>query len=251
VNVNDLTGVEFSGRVTAIDSVVDESTGNVQAQATLANPDGKLATRHVSCRPSRRRRDEHAPCRCPHPRFSYAPSATPCSWSPICQDPSGKPYRGAGSSFGESRARARRSDLHSVRREGGPMKSSGPSVQATNGAAVQINNTVRPGNSRSPKPRTADEIHDLFVKRPVLALSSPRLLIAGLAVDPRAQRGQYPRSDIAVVTVTTAYVGANADPCAASLRTPLERVIASADGIDYMESSSAQGLSTIHGAPET
>src|SRR5215510_337463 len=42
VTVNDLAGVEFSGRVTAIDSIVDESTRNVQAQATLANPDGKL-----------------------------------------------------------------------------------------------------------------------------------------------------------------------------------------------------------------
>ena len=56
---------------------------------------------------------------------------------------------------------------------------------------------------------------------------------------------QYPRSDIAVVQVTTVYVGANADLVRGFITTPLERVIASADGIDYMESSSAQGLSTI------
>ena len=56
---------------------------------------------------------------------------------------------------------------------------------------------------------------------------------------------QYPRSDIAVVRVTTAYVGASADLVRGFITTPLERVIASADGIDYMESSSAQGLSTI------
>ena len=56
---------------------------------------------------------------------------------------------------------------------------------------------------------------------------------------------QYPRSDIAVVQVTTSYVGANADLVRGFITTPLERVIASADGIDYMESSSAQGLSTI------
>src|SRR5436309_12981945 len=42
VTVADQTGVEFTGRVTALDSVVDESTRNVQAQATLANPDGRL-----------------------------------------------------------------------------------------------------------------------------------------------------------------------------------------------------------------
>jgi len=48
-----------------------------------------------------------------------------------------------------------------------------------------------------------------------------------------------------VVTVSTVYVGANADLVRGFITTPLERVIASADGIDYMESTSAQGLSTI------
>ena len=56
---------------------------------------------------------------------------------------------------------------------------------------------------------------------------------------------QYPRSDIAVVRISTVYVGANADLVRGFITTPLERVIASADGIDYMESSSAQSLSTI------
>ena len=56
---------------------------------------------------------------------------------------------------------------------------------------------------------------------------------------------QYPRSDIAIVQVSTVYVGANADLVRGFITTPLERVIASADGIDYMESSSAQGISTI------
>src|SRR5207237_1978074 len=56
---------------------------------------------------------------------------------------------------------------------------------------------------------------------------------------------QYPRSDIAIVRVTTVYVGANANLVRGFITTPLERVIASADGIDYIESSSAQGASTI------
>ena len=56
---------------------------------------------------------------------------------------------------------------------------------------------------------------------------------------------QYPRSDIAIVTIRTIYVGANADLVRGFITTPLERVIASADGIDYIESPSAQGLSTI------
>jgi multidrug efflux pump len=87
---------------------------------------------------------------------------------------------------------------------------------------------------------------DLFIKRPVLAIVvNLVILIAGLQSIRALSVRQYPRSDIAVVRVTTAYVGANADLVRGFITTPLERVIASADGIDYMESSSAQGLSTI------
>jgi multidrug efflux pump len=87
---------------------------------------------------------------------------------------------------------------------------------------------------------------DLFVKRPVLAIVvNLVILIAGLQSIRALSVRQYPRSDIAVVNVTTAYVGANADLVRGFITTPLERVIASADGIDYMESTSAQGLSTI------
>ena len=87
---------------------------------------------------------------------------------------------------------------------------------------------------------------DLFVKRPVLAVVvNLVILIAGLQSIRSLSVRQYPRSDIAVVRVTTAYVGASADLVRGFITTPLERVIASADGIDYMESSSAQGLSSI------
>jgi multidrug efflux pump len=87
---------------------------------------------------------------------------------------------------------------------------------------------------------------DLFVKRPVLAIVvNLVILIAGLQSIRALSVRQYPRSDIAVVKVSTVYTGANADLVRGFITTPLERVIASADGIDYMESSSAQGLSTI------
>ncbi|HEY7285308.1 MAG TPA: efflux RND transporter permease subunit [Vicinamibacterales bacterium] len=87
---------------------------------------------------------------------------------------------------------------------------------------------------------------DIFVKRPVLAIVvNLVILIAGIQSIRALSVRQYPRSDIAVVTVSTAYVGANADLVRGFITTPLERVIASADGIDYMESSSAQALSTI------
>jgi multidrug efflux pump len=87
---------------------------------------------------------------------------------------------------------------------------------------------------------------DLFVKRPVLAIVvNLVILIAGVQALRSLSVRQYPRTDIAVVKVTTAYVGANADLVRGFITTPLERVIASADGIDYVESSSAQGVSTI------
>jgi multidrug efflux pump len=87
---------------------------------------------------------------------------------------------------------------------------------------------------------------DLFVKRPVLAVVvNLVILIAGLQSIRALSVRQYPRSDIAVIKVSTVYVGANPDLVRGFITTPLERVIASADGIDYVESSSAQGLSTI------
>jgi multidrug efflux pump len=90
------------------------------------------------------------------------------------------------------------------------------------------------------------KLTDLFVKRPVLAIVvNLVILIAGLQSVRSLSVRQYPRSDIAIVTVTTVYTGANANLVRGFITTPLERVIASADGIDYVESSSAQGASTI------
>ncbi len=90
------------------------------------------------------------------------------------------------------------------------------------------------------------KITDLFIKRPVLAICvNLVILIAGLQAIRSLSVRQYPRSDIAEVQVSTIYVGANADLVRGFITTPLERVIASADGIDYLESSSTQGLSTI------
>ncbi|HKI05791.1 MAG TPA: efflux RND transporter permease subunit [Thermoanaerobaculia bacterium] len=90
------------------------------------------------------------------------------------------------------------------------------------------------------------KITDLFIRRPVLAVVVNLLiLIAGLQSIRSLTVRQYPRSDVAVVNVITAYVGANADLVRGFITTPLERTIASADGIDFLESTSAQGVSTI------
>jgi multidrug efflux pump len=88
---------------------------------------------------------------------------------------------------------------------------------------------------------------DIFIRRPVLALViSFFIIIAGLQAIRSLNVRQYPRSDNAVVTVTTVYVGASAELVRGFITTPLERAIAAADGLDYLESQSAQGLSTIN-----
>jgi len=87
---------------------------------------------------------------------------------------------------------------------------------------------------------------DLFVRRPVIAVVVNLLIvIAGLQAVRSLNVRQYPRSENAAVTVTTAYVGANAALVRGFITTPLERVIAAADGVDYLESESKQGLSVI------
>ena len=90
------------------------------------------------------------------------------------------------------------------------------------------------------------QITDLFIRRPVLAVVvSLIIVIAGLQAIRSLNVRQYPRSENSVVTVTTVYVGASADLVRGFVTTMLERAIAAADGIEYMESQSALGTSTI------
>ena len=87
---------------------------------------------------------------------------------------------------------------------------------------------------------------DIFIRRPVLAIVvSVVIVIAGLQAWNSLNVRQYPRSDNASVVISTAYVGANAELVRGFVTTPLERAIASADGIDYVESKSLQGFSVI------
>ena len=88
---------------------------------------------------------------------------------------------------------------------------------------------------------------DLFIRRPVLAIVvNLIIIIAGLQAVRTLNVRQYPKLESATVTVRTAYIGANAELVRGFITTPLERSIAAADGIDYIESQSVQGLSTIN-----
>ncbi len=88
---------------------------------------------------------------------------------------------------------------------------------------------------------------DLFIRRPVLSLVvSLLIIIAGLQAIRTVNVRQYPRSENSTVTVSTVYVGASAELVRGFITTPLERAIAAADGIDYIQSESRLGVSTIN-----
>src|ERR1700691_3883362 len=87
---------------------------------------------------------------------------------------------------------------------------------------------------------------DIFIRRPVLAsVVSLLILVLGLRAYSVLPILQYPRTENAVVTITTIYYGADPDVVAGFITTPLENAVAQANGIDYMSSTSQEGLSTI------
>src|SRR6476660_6963071 len=87
---------------------------------------------------------------------------------------------------------------------------------------------------------------DIFIRRPVLAIVvNLVILIAGFQAIRSVNVRQYPRSQNASITVSTVYVGANADLVRGFITPPLERAISAADGVDYIESKSSLVISTI------
>ena len=151
ITAEDLEGSDFTGRVTAIDSRVDEKTRNVQVQATLANPDGKLrpgmfvqtelnlgASRSVIALPA--------------PAISYAPFGDSVFIVTDLKDPNGKAYRGVRQQFVKlGGSRGDQVAVVSGINPGDEVVSSGV-FKLRNGAAVQINNKVTPANNPKPKP---------------------------------------------------------------------------------------------------
>ncbi len=87
---------------------------------------------------------------------------------------------------------------------------------------------------------------DLFIRRPVLAITvSLLILVLGVRAVTNLAVRQFPQTQNGVVTVTTAYYGADAQTIAGFITQPLEGAIAQAQGIDYLSSTSSTGISTI------
>jgi membrane fusion protein (multidrug efflux system) len=150
ITADELTGIEFTGRVTAVDSVVDQDTRNVQVQATVPNADGKLkpgmfvqtaivtgATRsNVSL---------------PASSISYAPFGDSVFVLADMKGPDGQPYRGVRQQFVKlGPTRGDRVAILSGVNAGDEVVTSGV-FKLRNGAAVQVNNSVQPANNPSPK----------------------------------------------------------------------------------------------------
>ena len=148
---DDVPGVEFAGRVTAIDSVVNEATRNIQVQATLANPGGKLRPGmfvHVELKLGASRDVISLPASA----INYAPYGDSVFVVADLKDPKGKSYRGVRQQF--VKVEGSRGDQVAVvsgLKSGDEVVSSGV-FKLRNGAAVQVNNKVQPPNNPKPKP---------------------------------------------------------------------------------------------------
>jgi membrane fusion protein (multidrug efflux system) len=152
VTAENFPGQAFAGRVTALDSVVDETTRNAQVQATLTNTGGKLrpgmfvqvelglgANRPVITLPAS--------------SINYAPYGDTVYVVTDLKDPTGKPYRGVRQQFVKIEgSRGDQIAIVSGVNPGDEVVSSGV-FKLRNGAAVQVNNKVQPGNNPAPKPQ--------------------------------------------------------------------------------------------------
>jgi membrane fusion protein, multidrug efflux system len=151
ITAGDLGSVQFDGRISALDSVVDQTTRNVTVQATLANPGGKL-------RPGMFVQTQvvlgasQSVIALPGSSISYAPYGDSVFVVADLKNADGKTYRGVRQQVVKlGGARGDQIAVLSGIKPGDEVVTSGV-FKLRNGAAVQINNTVKPANSRAPKP---------------------------------------------------------------------------------------------------
>ena len=154
VTADELPGAEFNGRITAVDSTVDQATRNVQVQATLANPAGRLRP-GMFVKAAVAIGASSAVVALPASAISYAPYGDSVFVVSDLKDRNGATYRGVRQQFvklGESRGD--QISVVSGLKPGDEVVTSGV-FKLRNGAAVQVNNKVRPGNNPAPKPENS------------------------------------------------------------------------------------------------
>ncbi|MBI3492835.1 MAG: efflux RND transporter periplasmic adaptor subunit [Acidobacteria bacterium] len=154
ISIDDGSGAQFAGRVSAIDSVVDPGTRNVQVQTTLANPGGRL-------RPGMFVQTEltlgvgRSIVTLPASAISYAPYGDSVFVVTDLKDAKGQIYRGVRQQIVKLGAtRGDQVAIVSGIKPGDEVVSSGV-FKLRNGAAVLVNNHVKPGNNPKPRPENS------------------------------------------------------------------------------------------------
>jgi membrane fusion protein (multidrug efflux system) len=151
VTVEGLPEPGFKGRITAVDSIVDEATRNVRAQATLDNPQGRLRPgMFVQTRVELG--TSLAVVALPASAVSYAPYGDSVFVVAQLEGPGGAPYRGVRQQFVKlGPARGDQVAVLSGLEPGAEVVTSG-AFKLRNGAAVRVNNRVQPSNDPAPRP---------------------------------------------------------------------------------------------------
>jgi membrane fusion protein (multidrug efflux system) len=149
---NNGTGIALDGRITALDSVVDEKTRNIQVQATLANPGNKLRPgMFVEVELPLGKPREVIPL--PASAINYAPYGDSVFVVAELKDPNGNSYRGVRQQVVKvDGTRGDQVAVVSGLNPGDEVVSAGV-FRIRNGAPIQINNQVQPGNSPNPNPQ--------------------------------------------------------------------------------------------------
>jgi membrane fusion protein (multidrug efflux system) len=149
---DDVPGITFSGRVTAIDSVVNEATRNIQVQATLSNPGGRLRP-GMFVQVELGLGSSRTVIPLPASAIDYAPYGDSVFVVTDLKDPKGKPYRGVRQQF--VKVEGSRGDQVAVIsgiNPGDEIVSSGV-FKLRNGASVMVNNSIKPPDNPKPKPQ--------------------------------------------------------------------------------------------------
>ena len=268
VTVDAFPGGNFEATITALDSQVDATSRNIAVQATLPNPQEQL-------RPGMFAQVEiQLPAAAP----AIVVPATAIQYASygdavfiveqITDEKKPKKRSSSASARRSSSWGATRGDLVSINdgvKAGEQVVTSGgfQTAQGRCRAGQQCRRAHQRGRAQAAQylscsrhrlrsclrlpPCSAKVSPTFLIRKPVIALVvNLVILVVGVVAYFKLNTRQYPRSDSAMVTVTTVYFGASADTVRGFITTQLEQSIASADGIDYMESSSAAGLSTIN-----
>src|SRR5258705_245350 len=208
VVVDAYPGRKFEGKITTIEPQISTDTRNIRVQATIANPDHIL-------KPG---------------MFATTTVVLPDKPPVVTVPETAVDY----TLYGDSRAAAALLEHDPEKRI--PLF---PQDKREAFARTSCFNTQLTGTS-------AMAITDIFIKRPVLSVVvSLLILLIGFRAATTMPIRQYPKLSNTVVNVTTVYPGASADLIQGFITTPIEQAVASAEGVDYMTSSSVLGTSTI------